>query len=323
MSNRSHWSRRDLLKTLGVGAAGMAFGPALANAPRVKAQGTVARASAFYVLPVGDIEITVIQEGTITLDSAVYGVNVEEGAPAAALLANNLPSPEIVSTINVSLIRTGDRLALVDTGLGDFPFPGSSTNRLIPTLAVLGITPQDITDVVVTHFHPDHIGGASDSAGALSFPNATYHISDVEWGFLQNTSGTPIDDLINGAKARLQPAVDADQLQTFSVNSDILPGVYAMHTPGHTPGHVSLRINSGSEQVLASIDVANHAVLSLQNPGWYFGFDAAPDVASETRKTVLSMLADEKIRILGYHFPFPGVGYINRDGDGFRFNAGA
>lgn len=314
-------SRRELLKLFGLGSAGLALGSSLGNLPRAYAQDAAPapRASAFYTLPVGDIEITVIQEGTITIDPTFFGANVEAGAAAAALTANNLPSDVIASTINISLIRTGDRLALVDTGLGEFPFPGSATNRLVPTLQVLGIAPEDITDVVLTHFHPDHIGGASSNAGALTFPNAMYHMGDVEHNFLMNTSGTPIDDLINGAKARIQPAMDAGKFATFAAESEILPGVFAVSTPGHTPGHTSLRISSGSEQVMATVDVANHALLALAYPDWYFGFDADPATAVETRKSVFGMLADDKIRVLGYHFPFPGIGYVARDGEGFRY----
>lgn len=318
---KSGLSRRDLLKSLGIGAAGMAFGARLVSAPRAFAQeaAAMARPSAFYTFNVGAIEITVIQEGAITIDPSFFGTNVEAGAAAAALAASNLRSDAIASTINISLIRTGDRLALVDAGLGDFPFPGSSTNRLVPTLKLLGINPEDITDVVVTHFHPDHIGGVSSGDGVLTFPKAVYHMGDIEHNFLMNTSGTPIDDLINGAKARIQPAMDADQFNIFAAESEILPGVFALHTPGHTPGHISLRISDGDEQALATLDVANHALLTLANPDWHFVFDAAPDVAVETRKQVFGMAADDKIKVLGYHFPFPGVGYITRDGEAFRY----
>jgi glyoxylase-like metal-dependent hydrolase (beta-lactamase superfamily II) len=314
-------SRRDLLKVFGLGSAGFAIGSRFGDLPRAYAQDIVVapRASAFYTLPVGDIEITVIQEGSIVIDPSMFGSNVDSGAASAVLAASNLPSDVIASTINISLIRTGNHLALVDTGLGDFPFPGSSTNRLVPTLKVLGVNPEDITDVVLTHFHPDHIGGASSNDGMLTFPNAIYHMGDIEYDFLINTSGTPVDDLINAAKARIQPAVDIDQFNVFAVESEILPGVYAAHTPGHTPGHVSLRISSGSEQVFATLDVANHALIALANPDWHFAFDAMPDVAVETRKSVFGMLADEKTKVLGYHFPFPGVGYIDRDGEGFRY----
>jgi glyoxylase-like metal-dependent hydrolase (beta-lactamase superfamily II) len=173
--------------------------------------------------------------------------------------------------------------------------------------------------LIITHFHPDHLGGISSMDGVVAFPNAVHHIHSVELNFLKNTSGTPLDDFINAANGRLQPIEAASQLQTFEADAELLPGVFAVHTPGHTPGHIALRLSSGDAQAMATLDVANHVVLALSRPDWYFGFDADPAAAVETRKSVFGMLADEKIQVVGYHFPFPGVGMIARDGEGFRY----
>jgi glyoxylase-like metal-dependent hydrolase (beta-lactamase superfamily II) len=320
----SGFSRRDLLKAIGVGAAGMTLASRW-SMHRAAAQSAGNAPFAFYSTQVGDITLSIIQEARVSLPANFYGGNISPTAAEELLAANNQPAGEggvLTTTVNIALLQTGDRLALLDTGWGDFPFPGVSESGLISTLRRLGITPDQITDLVISHFHPDHVGGISNNAGEAIFPNAVVHMTDVEYNFISDPPA-PIADLAGAAMGRIAPAMAADRFATYTVDAEVLPGVTAMHAPGHTPGQVAFRISSGDQQLIASSDVANHPLLALANPNWHFGFDADPETAVTTRRALFGMLADDGLPVFAYHFPFPGIGYITRQGDGFAYDAGS
>jgi glyoxylase-like metal-dependent hydrolase (beta-lactamase superfamily II) len=313
-------SRRNLLKGVGVAGLGLAVGGGLAlpTARRVLAQENAAPTpSAFYQIPLGDAQATIIQDGAAPFNPDVFGTNQPEGAVVEFLEENNLTVESLKSTFNILLLTNGDRRTLIDTGLS----AAAGGGRLIPTLGALGIAPEDITDVVISHFHPDHINGVSVD-GAIAFPNATHYIAQAEWDFLQSVpSDSPIAEIVSGALAKLQPVVDADQLQYYNSEDEVVPGIQALATPGHTPGHHAFLIGGGSSPLLHFVDAVAQNIISVQNPDWYFGFDADPDLAIETRLALLNRAADEKLGVFGYHFAFPGIGYIDREGEGFRYLA--
>jgi glyoxylase-like metal-dependent hydrolase (beta-lactamase superfamily II) len=305
-------SRRNLLKGVGGGIAGLAVGAKLGViVPRVAAQQAPA-ASAFYKLPLGDFQLTVIQDNAAPFNPDLYGSNQPEGTVTEFLEERNVRVEGLKNTFNVLLVNTGDRLALIDTGLS----AAGGGGRLIPTLGAIGIAPEDITDVVISHFHGDHVNGISNG-GTLSFPNAAHYISQAEWDFLQGARS----DGANNAVAKLQPAADAGQLQYYNDQDEVVPGIQAVAAPGHTPGHHAFLIASGSSQLLHVVDAATQNIISVQNPTWYFNFDSDPDGAVETRLALLNRAADEQIPMFGYHFAFPGIGYIDREGEGFRYLA--
>jgi glyoxylase-like metal-dependent hydrolase (beta-lactamase superfamily II) len=308
-------SRRNFLKGIGVGAVALGV-PASLYGSAVLAQAATPGVSAFSRFNVGEYEVTVIQDGLFQLDTAIFGANAEEGAVDALLAENNLPTGMINATLNITLVNTGDQLVLIDTGLSAAAAPVGG--RLIPTLELLGVTAADINAVVLSHFHQDHVNGVSDGSAA-TFPNATYYFPQVEWDFLQNA---PSDlEQANSAKALLQPISDGDQLQFYAADAEVVPGIQAIAAPGHTPGHSALLIASGGSQLLNIVDTAIQSVASVQRPDWYVAFDADGALASETRIALLGRAADEGLQILGYHFPFPGVGYIARDGESFQYTA--
>jgi glyoxylase-like metal-dependent hydrolase (beta-lactamase superfamily II) len=308
-----NFSRRNFLKGVGIGALGLGLGgrTLLTDVRRARAQGGAV--SAIFRHSVGDKELTIIQDGVATLDPSIFGVNAPEGGVAEFLEENNLP-PAFSTTINIILVRDESGLTLMDTGNG-----AAASANLIPTLELLGIAPGDINHIVMSHFHPDHINGLVTD-GELVFPNAEVHFPTAEYEFLQNApTGTPFDALIQTANDYLGLAEAADQLTFFESDAEVLPGVQSIATLGHTPGHHSFLLSSGDAQLMATVDVANNAHISLAHPEWFFGFDAIPEQASETRKAVFGRAADEKLQILAYHFPFPGIGFIDRDGEGFKF----
>jgi glyoxylase-like metal-dependent hydrolase (beta-lactamase superfamily II) len=312
-------SRRDLLKLLGISAAGVGLAgtvglPALRTA---RAQTTLRAPSAFYKLTVGKAEITVIQDGIGQFDPTIFGVNAPEGAVAEVLKTNGLPTGPTRTTINIMLVKTGDKMVLVDTGV--VGVPGFDGGSLFTTLELLGIKNDMITDVLISHFHPDHIAGVSDGKAAL-FPKATYHIAETEMNWLMNApSGTPLDDFIKLANGLLTPISAANALQTYKDGAEVVPGITVMAAPGHTVGHHAVMISSEGATLTNLIDTANHATISLSHPEWYFGFDLDPAQASQTRKRILGEVAKSGAQVFGYHWAFPGIGYIDTEGEGFRF----
>ena len=324
-------SRRDVLKSLGIAAAGAGLGLGL-NIQPIAAQSLEEMDSviAFFRFNVGEHEVTIIHDGYVVFAAAqMLAVNSPDDERTALLEQYHLPSEPAPLSLNTLLVRNGDRLTLVDTGRrltadGDAfsGFIGNASGRLLATLDMLGIQREDITDVIFTHHHPDHVGGATLN-GEVTFPNAQHHISQVEWDFVQSDSVPEEEALTVGyAQEKLQPLVANDgQLTFFGAEDEVVPGIQSWFTPGHSAGHHALLIASNAQQLMLPGDTIYHSVFSVQKPDWYaFSDEAADEVqAVETRHRLLARAADEQIPVAVFHFPFPGVGTISRDGSAFRY----
>lgn len=319
------FSRRTLLKGMGLSAAALAVGRVALGASKVSAQSnpTLATEAAFYRFRVGTFDVTIITDGFLNLPPAVLGTNAAEGAVAALLADNYLPSDVFVAPAQVMLVDTGDHLVLIDTGLGGVALPGfeTDTGRLVPTMRLLGIDPADVDTLILSHAHPDHIGGILDTAGNPQFPNATYHISQVEWDFWTTASTTSSNDLANFfatlAQNTLQPL--EGRVERFDGETVIVPGVRVIPAPGHTPGHYAVMIGEGDDRVLNIADTTLHYITGLEEPTWQTGLEVDPVVAEQSRIALFSQASNERFKVFGYHFPFPGIGYAVRDGDNDRW----
>lgn len=318
-------SRRDLIKGFGIGAIGAGLGLGM-NVIPVVAQSSDAMDSvvALYRLHVGEIELTVIQDGAIGFPPPFLAVNAPEEDVAALMHENNLGAEFAPLSVGIALIKSGDRLVLMDTGSGRSEFAteffGDNIGHLAPTLAFMGVSPDDITDVIFSHYHPDHLGGTS-SDGELLFPNAQHYLPQLDWDFMQSDG---IDEfllpVVAFAHQQLEPLVANDgQLAFYGDEDELVSGIQAIQTLGHSAGHHSFMIESDSQQLLLPFDVFPHQVLHLRHPEWFGGVDQIPDVAVATRQALLARVADEQIPTLSFHFPFPGVGMIVRDADAYRF----
>ena len=275
----------------------------------------------YQKLQIGDLEAIIISDGWVGFDPSIYGTNAPEGAVQQVMEANSLPSQMVASTANILLLRHDGKTALVDTGWGQFAMPDSPSyaGRLLPTLQALDVTAESVDRVIMTHFHPDHIGGLAQD-GKATFPNAQVLFPKVEMDFLdRGPTGSPLDPFIELANSKLDIVKDTDQLQLYDHEDILMPGVQAVAAPGHTPGHFALLMNGDGHRLMHLVDIAHHFLVSLKYPTFQMAFDSMPDVAVETRQTMLSLVAEQKMQVLGYHFPFPGVGYIAKDGEGFRF----
>lgn len=305
----SNISRRNFMRGVGLGAMGAAFGVKLSfNAVPVYAQQGGTPAPAVYQTTLGDFTVSVVRDAVSSLPVSTLVANAEAEEVNELLAANGFPTGESQpNNVKILVVDTGDEVVVFDTGFG---------NVLVSSLALLGIQPEDVTTVVLSHWHPDHISGVAVD-GAPTFPNARYLMTQVDYDLLQSDSAS---QGFAGALATLEPI--AEQLEFYNDGDEIVPGVQAVASPGHTPGHHAFLIQSGDMAMLNTVDAIIHPIISTQRPDWYFGFDADPDLAVETRRSLLSRIADENILMFGYHFPFPGIGVVaavEGEENSFRF----
>lgn len=218
------------------------------------------------------------------------------------------------SSLNCLVIRTDKHLVLVDTGYGIVDF-APHAGKLVQNLQSVGIAPHDIDTVILTHGHRDHLYGVmEDATGKVVFSNARHVMWRGEWEFRNSEQGFDFDD---GDASRKLSAL-AGQLDLIDCEMEIVPGVHAIPAPGHTPGHMALAVVSEGEQLLDLVDSVGHPI-HMEHPDWNMGTDYDPELAGRTRRMLLRRAAAEHIRILAYHFDFPGLGAVRQQQDGWKW----
>lgn len=269
----------------------------------------------FYRFQIGSINATAILDGTLTVPAALYGANVPPEDVANYLGSYNL-SGELAVVPNTNLLLdTGQARILVDTGLGSYSLPGLQGNagKLRDTLAYLGVEPDSIDIVFLTHAHPDHIGALTDGAGNPTFRNARHLLHQRDWNFW--TGPIPDDPttafFFQVAAEQLVPL--ADHIERFTGVIEIAPGIRTVEAFGETPGHTGLLIESGNERLFNMGDSAAHYKISFERPDWISGVWVNPEQGLETKERLLDWVASERIKTFAAHHPFPGLGYVVRD----------
>jgi glyoxylase-like metal-dependent hydrolase (beta-lactamase superfamily II) len=305
-------SRRDLLKGVGIGAAGLAVGGFASRVTR--AQNTAAAPVSTYSFNVGALEVTVIRDaGGAFLPVSIFAPNVDAAERDAFLAERAIPVTDgnLSAVIQNLLVRSGDQYILFDTGNG-----AAGGGRLLDGLAQVGVTPEQINTVLLSHYHGDHINGFTDADNNLVFPNAQILVPQPEYDYLLSVGeGTPVSGGVDNALAKLEPALASEQIGFYNDEDEVVSGVQALFTPGHTPGHMAFLLNSDGSSLMASVDTSINAYIGLERPDWYVAFDTDPALAVESRRALFARAADEQLQVFGYHFPYPGVGYVVRDGD--------
>ena len=311
-------TRRTVLT--GAAAASVA---ALAGSTATQAAAPLAgkQAPSFYRSKLGDFEITVVNDGARAIPlPPTFVRNVSNAEVLAAAEAAYMPKGSIVAPFNPIVVNTGAKLVLIDTGYG----PGvAPTVGLLPaTLAAAGIDPKAIDIVLISHMHGDHILGLKTPDGALAFPNAEIKVPAVDWAYWmsdENMSKAPegFQKASFGFNRKIFSNL-ADKVTRYDWGKEVAPGITAVEASGHTPGHTAFVIASGSGRLFFQGDVSNVPDLFLRNPEWQVMFDSEPDKAVTTRRRIYDMASTEKILVSGYHFPFPGLGYIEKAGTGYR-----
>jgi glyoxylase-like metal-dependent hydrolase (beta-lactamase superfamily II) len=313
-------TRRTLMATAAAAAVVPAVlatsRPAHAAAPKVGKQ-----VPTIYRYNLGDFEVTVLSDGQLRApkpDGIV--VNQPFSAVQKALEAGHLPNDRIVNPFTPFTVNTGKNLILFDTGFGDVGPPG--VGNLAAHMAAAGIDPKTIDTVIISHFHPDHIAGVRNKAGAAIYPNAEIMIPAAEWTFWNDDGEmSKAADVwkatFNHTRRVFRPI--AKDLKRFEPGKEIVSGVTSVAAHGHSPGHAGFIIASGNAKLLYIADTSNNPVLFARNPEWHLWADMDKAMAVATRKRLLDMAAAEKMPIQAYHYPFPAVGYIEKRGTGYEF----
>ena len=285
------------------------------------------QAASFYRYKVGDIEVTAVSDGTNNFALPdTFVTNKTKADVNAALEKAFMPADKMSVPFAPVVLNSGGKLIAIDTGNGPAAFASSKGNvgQYQTNLAAAGIDPKSIDMVVISHFHGDHVNGLLNAEGQAVFPNAEVLVSSTEWKFWMDDgemSRAPegrMQDLFKNAR-RVFDAGLKKKVTPFEWGKDIAPGLMSVAAPGHTPGHTAFVVSSGSDKVFIQSDTTNHPALFAANPGWHLVFDQDAAMAEATRRKIYDMLSAEKMRVQGYHFPFPAQGNVAKDGDGYRY----
>lgn len=277
------------------------------------------QSSNFYRFTLGEFEVVTLSDGGRVIEDAhkIYGSDRDAAEVGDLLEANFLPRRQVYNTFTPTLVATGSERILFDTGMGEAGRV-SGSGLLLASLKAAGYAPGDITLVVLTHLHGDHINGLTE-AGRPAFPEARYMTGRTEYDYWTDT-GLIGSRAEGGHKAVMEKLVPLKDKITFLSDGDaVAPGITGLDAPGHTPGHMVFRIESDGRKLMLTADTANHYVLSLQRPDWKVGFDTDTAKAAGTRKRIFDMVAAERMPFIGYHMPFPALGYVEKTGEGYRF----
>lgn len=285
-------------------AAGALAAPALAPAARAGETTPPPPAIApWRRLTLGAFTVTPLLAGTRPMEKPqeTFGLNASEADFAALSAQAHIPADRSLNYFTPVLVDTGTETVLFDTGL--------DPAGIRDALAAAGRRPEEITTVVLTHMHPDHIGGVMDGA-TPTFAQADYATGAVEFDAWAARGNETFEAKVRPVLAKMRMLADGEELRS---------GISAILAPGHTPGHMAFRLESGGRSLILAADTANHYVWSLERPDWEVRFDADKAQAAATRRRLFGMVAVEGLPFLGYHMPFPGVGYLEPRGEGFRF----
>ena len=251
----------------------------------------------------GEFEVTTLLAGTATRDEpqGIFGMNVSPEEFAKVSEEAFLPADKVQFFFTPTLINTGSELILFDTGL--------NAKGITAAVEAAGYTADQVDKVVITHMHGDHIGGLMGDAGE-TFKNASYIAGSVEhnhWSKADN----------KGFKTKVAPL--SEKMTMIEDGASVASGITSVSAPGHTPGHMGYMIESNGAQLMLIADLANHPVWSLAKPDWEVRFDMDKAQAAASRRKVLGMLAADRVAMVGYHMPFPAMGYVATKDDGFEY----
>ncbi|MCC0015849.1 MAG: MBL fold metallo-hydrolase [Rhodobiaceae bacterium] len=311
-------NRRELMSSAALAGAALAL-PAGLVAGRAQAA-EAGKPAGVFSYKLGDMECLAVNDGVANFplpDGFVKNASTQE---VGAALSRALMDPATMSIpFTAMVVKTGGKTTLIDTGNG--PAAGGSRGTLFSNLEAAGIDRGSIDTVVISHFHPDHIGGLTDEMDSKSFANAELVVPEGEVAFWLD------DGNLANANEQMKPRFELarkkigaykDALRTIGDGAEAAPGVTAHAAHGHTPGHMVFRLASGDRQMMVLSDTTNHPALFVRNPQWQVRFDMDGDMAAQTRVKLLDMVSADDMLVAGYHFPFPATGHIVKDGAGYQ-----
>jgi glyoxylase-like metal-dependent hydrolase (beta-lactamase superfamily II) len=308
-------TRRSLLA--GSAAAALCAGadPAAAVAP---AAGT--QAPGVYRYKIGAFELTALYDG---IWYRPIGENFIRNAPFAqvehALDLAFMPHDKLATPFTTLVVNTGKKLVLIDTGTGGQIAP--TAGMIGDNLAAAGIAPKAVDQIVISHFHPDHINGIKDKDNALVFANAEIMVPEPEWAYWMDdanmNAATAADKLTFRNQRRIFSDI-AKNVTRYRPGAEVAPGIETLAAPGHTPGHTVFAIHSGDQSLMVLSDTAQHPAIFARHPDWVAAFDVDGAAAVATRKKLFDRAAADRMLVTGYHFPFPACGHLIKTASGYE-----
>ena len=287
--------------------------PAFAEVPMVRSQ-----VPGYYRAILGQFEVTALYDGAIELDVSLLK-NGNEEELNWLLSRMFVGSPKMQTAVNAYLINTGTHLVLVDAGAAKLF--GPTLGHVVPNMRAAGYDPAQVDTVIITHLHPDHIGGLGDSAGQMVFPNATIHVAQPDhefWLSQEAAAKAPeaMQSFFTMAHNAAAPYRAREQWKTFTDGTEIVPGIRAVKAFGHTPGHTAYSVESDGQKLLIWGDVVHSHAVQFEQPDVAIEFDVDSVQAVATRKSLMYAMASTRTMVAGMHLPFPGIGHVRADGKG-------
>ena len=272
----------------------------------------------FHKFKVGEVEIIQIFDGAFERDhDPAYANNASIDDVKAALRAAGLPDGKILNSYTITFARLGGKLVMFDSGNGEGGLPFSGL--LAENMKAAGIQHKDITNVVITHFHPDHIFGLMTKANEQVYPDIEIMVPAAEYKFwVDPDTIAKLSPGRQGLAKRIQATLpNWKNIKQYEADTDVMAGIRSVSTYGHTPGHTSMLISSGSQQLMVMADVTNVPAMNMRNPGMHLAFDQDPKLAESNRRKIFDRVVADKVTCTGYHWGMPGAGTILKDGNGY------
>jgi len=325
----SHLNRRQFIRLNTTALAGAAIAPAALTGEKQDTHidtkdGNKSQSPGFYRFNLGDTEITVLSDGyfNFPVDDHLEwrAFNVDPERRAEYFRSRLVPADHTPLQVSPILIDSGDRRTLVDPGVGTSEEAPPTGGRLGPSLEAAGVPPESIDAVILTHFHADHWAGFFvPQTGAPVFRNAEVLLSEREFEYWTGDEPTPEEEqLQTWARSGLERL--EDRVRTIRPDEEVSTGIRSIPSPGHTPGHIAFGVEAGGHELLIVGDAVVFTHVSFEHPEWQLGHDVDREEASRSRRRLLDRAATDEMLILGYHFPFPGLGYALEYGDAFRWH---
>ena len=308
-----------------LGAAFALAGPALLRAApaaaHTPAPAPLMQAPGFFRFRLGGFTLTMLHDGSRAIPLANFVRNAPLEEVQRTLAESFLPTDSYRIPFTAPLVDTGRHLVLLDTGNGGQP-AGSPVGRIAANMQAAGVETARVTHVAISHFHGDHINGLTLADGSAAYPNAEIVVPEAEWRFWTGEGAAArapegMRPAFANITARFRPY--QGRIRPIGAEAEVVPGIRFTAAHGHTPGHCAIHVADGGDQFLYVADLTNRPELNARRPDFHIVFDMDAAAAEATRRHIFDRAAADRIRVAGFHFPFPATGFMAKEGNGYRF----